>query len=62
MAKGERVIQEATDLYDTEGGNATFASINAVTEDVDYPIILDGETLEVVAHGQNPGLRGDRLL
>lgn len=55
----ERTIQEAIDLYDTEGGDAAFASINAMMEDGGYPIILDGETLEVVAHGQNPGLVED---
>ena len=54
----ERAIQEAIDLYDAEGGNAAFASVNAMMEDVDYPIILDGETLEVVAHGQNSALVG----
>ena len=55
----ESVIQKAIDLYDTEGGDAAFASVNTMMNDgADYPIILDGETLEIVAHGQNPGLVG----
>ena len=55
----ESVIQKAIGLYDTEGGDAAFASINTMMNDgTDYPIILDGETLEIVAHGQNPGLVG----
>ena len=58
----ERTIQEAIDLYDTEGGNAIFASINAMMEDADYPIILDVETLEIVAHGKNPDLVGNDFL
>ena len=52
----ERAIQEAIDLYDTQGADAAFADINAMMTDVDYPLVLDRETLDFVAHGQNPAL------
>ncbi len=59
----ERTIQEAIDLYDAEGGDAAFANVNAMrAADVNYPLILDHETLEIVAHGQSPGLVGTNFL
>ena len=59
----ERIIQDAIDLYDAEGKDAAFASISAMrAAGVNYPIILDQETLEIVAHGQSPGLVGTGFL
>ncbi|MBI1657580.1 MAG: hypothetical protein IS632_02240 [Thaumarchaeota archaeon] len=59
----ERTIQEAIDLYDTQGKDAAFESINAMrATGVNYPLILDRETLEIVAHGQNPGRVGTSIL
>ncbi|MCE2508437.1 MAG: hypothetical protein J4G04_03930 [Nitrosopumilaceae archaeon] len=59
----ERTIQEAIDLYVTQGKDAAFASINAMrATGVNYPLILDRETLEIVAHGHNPNLVGTSIL
>ena len=59
----ERTIQESIDLYDTQGKDAAFASINAMeATGVNYPLILDRETLEIVAHGHNPLLVGTSIL
>ena len=55
----ERVIQEVIDVYEAEGKDAAFASVNAMMDTgLDYPFILDRETLGIVAHGQDPGLVG----
>ena len=55
----ERTIQEVIDVYEAEGRDAAFASVNAMMDaGLDYPFILDRETLEIVAHGQNPALVG----
>ena len=59
----ESIIQDAIDLYDAEGEDAAFASINAMmAAGVNYPLILDHETLEIVAHGQSPDLVGTNFL
>lgn len=55
----ERTIQEVIDVYEAEGRDAAFASVNAMMEaGLGYPFVLDRETLEIVAHGQNPDLVG----
>ena len=55
----ERTIQEVIDVYETEGKDAAFAGVNAMMEaGLKYPFVLDHETLEIVAHGQNPDLVG----
>ena len=55
----ESVIQEVIDVYEAEGSDAAFASVNAMeAAGLDYPFVLDRETLEIVAHGQNPDLVG----
>lgn len=55
----ERVIQDVIDIYEAEGSDAAFESVNAMRDDgFDYPFVLDHETLEIVAHGQNPDLVG----
>lgn len=59
----ELIIQEAIDLYDTEGRDAAFATVNAMkTVGANYPIILDSESLDIVAHGQNPNRVGSNFL
>ena len=59
----ESTIQDAIDLYDAEGKDAAFANVNAMmAAGVNYPLILDHETLEIVAHGQSPGLVGTNFL
>lgn len=59
----ERTIQEAIDVYDTEGEDAAFAIINTMKAvDVYYPIVLDYENLDIVAHGQNPYRVGTNFL
>ena len=56
----ESIISEAIGLYDSEGKDAAFASINGMNAvGVNYPLVLDRETFEIVAHGQNPGIVGD---
>ena len=55
----ERVIQDIIDVYEAEGKDAAFASVNAMqATGLRYPFVLDHETLDIVAHGQNPGLVG----
>ena len=55
----ESVIQDVIDVYEAEGRDAAFAHVNAMQDaGLDYPFILDRETLDIVAHGQNPGLVG----
>ncbi len=55
----ESVIQDVIDVYEAEGKDAAFASVNAMeAAGLEYPFILDRETLDIVAHGQNPGLVG----
>ncbi len=58
----ERVIQEVIDVYEAEGRDAAFEDVNAMrAASSDYPFILDRETLEIVAHGQDPSLVGTNL-
>ena len=60
--QSEIAIQKAIDLYDAQGEDAAFADINAMMVDTNYPLVIDRETLNVVAHGQNPGLVGANFL
>ena len=58
----ERIIQEAIAVYDTEGGDAASATVNAMRSvDVNYPIILDSESFDIVAHGQSPDRVGSNF-
>jgi len=55
----ENIIQDVIDVYDTEGRDAAFESVNAMMDTgLNYPFVLDRETLDIVAHGQNPELVG----
>ena len=55
----EGTIQDVIDIYEAEGKDAAFARVNAMMEaGLEYPFVLDRETLEIVAHGQNPDLVG----
>ena len=57
--KMQSTIDEAINLYDTLGKDAAFESINAMTAPgLDYPFVMDRETLDIVAHGQRPDLVG----
>ena len=58
----EGVIQDVIDVYEAEGKDAAFASVDAMeAAGLEYPFILDRETLDIVAHGQNPGLVGSNF-
>ena len=58
----ESVIQDVIDVYEAEGKDAAFASVDAMrAAGLEYPFILDRETLDIVAHGQNPGLVGSNF-
>ena len=55
----DALIQEGINLYDTEGRDAAFASINAMmTAGALNTFVLDQETLNMVAHGRIPALAG----
>ena len=55
----EDTIQDVIDIYEAEGKDAAFARVDAMMEaGLEYPFVLDRETLEIVAHGQNPDLVG----
>ena len=58
-----RIIQDAIDMYDAKGPDATFEDINAMRADnTNYTVILDYENLDIVAHGQNPSRVGTNFL
>ena len=57
--QAQSIIDEAISLYDTLGRDAAFESINAMSATgLDYPYVMDHETLNIVAHGQRPNLVG----
>ena len=59
----EIVIQEAIGHYDDVGKDAAFATVNAMRSvGANYPIILNSESLDIVAHGQNPTRVGSNFL
>ena len=55
----ERTIQNVIDVYEAQGRDAAFAGVNAMMQSgLEYPFVMDRETLDIVAHGQNPNLVG----
>ena len=52
------VVDEAIALYDRHGVEAFGLIDSMMAAGLDYPFVLDAETLEIVAHGQNPELVG----
>ena len=58
----QSTIDEAINLYDALGKDAAFERINEMlAPGLEYPYVMDRETLEIVAHGQNPAFVGAAL-
>ena len=60
--QSQSVIDDLIDIYETEGKDAAFDSVNAMAASgIEYPFVMEYETLDIVAHGQNPNLVGTNL-
>ena len=57
--QSQSAIDNIINLYETEGKDAAFEIVDAmVASDLEYSFVMDSETYDIVAHGQNPNLVG----
>ncbi len=62
-SQAQRVVEDVVGLYKTNSGGDVFDIINSQSVTYDsslYPVVLSGDTFEILAHGGNPDRVGPR--